>query len=91
MFWHKVCCKVSCNPASQQAPDASIYPEASLSAQTFPWLERHLGMGSTHNAKKTGVLCQLSVQPFFPLSSLSAFLREVTRLHISYCLSAMAQ
>ena len=66
-LWRKVCCKVSCNPASQQAPDASIYPQASLSAQTFPWLGRHLGMGCTHNAKKTGVLCQLSLQTFFLL------------------------
>lgn len=43
-----------------------------LSAQTFPWLERHLGMGCTHNAKKTGVLCQLSVKTlsfFLPASS----------------------
>lgn len=37
-------------------------------------------MGCTHNAKKTGVLCQLSVQPLLILPSCVK-----TQLHVLYC------
>lgn len=61
---HTVCCKVfqlafiSVCGRCQHLPRRVLF--SFLSAKTFSWLERHLGIGCTHNAKRTGVLPAVS-------------------------------